>query len=293
MRRTRAVWSIALALCGFPAVCGAQTPPVAVVRSVQVTEEAGVTVVTIQADGPLPVVTPRTMDGPPRVYFDLPGVVPERAGMTYARGAGVVDRARFALNSAKPLVSRVVLDLPYAQQVRLNTEERQNGRIRAFVGPGAGAALSVPSPSLAPVPAVSTVPFSAPAVVPKPVVRVSRGLAVAPLARALGRLDEQRAVLVSIEAGENVEPDRLWSANTAFIELRLLAETAAPVSLSAPARDLLMSSCTLAAVAIRLRIDGRAGDSGEARRNASSAAAGALMLFDRVCATGSCAVPAR
>ncbi|MGE0360839.1 MAG: hypothetical protein AB7H93_05720 [Vicinamibacterales bacterium] len=95
-----------------PAAAGAGRQAAAVrLTAVAVAADGGVVQVSVRAAGQLPAVNPvRTTEGPPRLFVDLPGIVP---GDVPARlpGAGPVLRVRTALNSVDPPVTRVVLDL--------------------------------------------------------------------------------------------------------------------------------------------------------------------------------------
>jgi hypothetical protein len=85
--------------------------------AVAVSADGNVVQVSLRADGPLPPVTAaRTTEGPPRLFVDLPGVMP---GDVPARlsGAGPVLRVRTALNATDPPVTRVVFDLARAVTV--------------------------------------------------------------------------------------------------------------------------------------------------------------------------------
>jgi hypothetical protein len=56
----------------------------------------------------------------------------------------------------------------------------------------------------------------------------------------------------------------------------------------APTHELLLASCTLGATASRLGIEASRDRNQDVRKNAASAAAGALMFFDRACADLGC-----
>jgi hypothetical protein len=297
-------WLVLSIVVGCPAVSAAQAPRAVVITSVDVSVSVsgGATVVTIQANGPLPSVVRHSLLDPPRVYFDFPEVTPKASGMTQLPGAGVVGRARVALNSAEPLVTRVVLDLPALQPVRVDDAERQNGRIRVYVGavsdaPSARAGAAAASESSPGKPS-STIPVVA---VPAQAINPSAGTPTraegtvtrAPFAAALSRIEAQRALLASIEAGTNVDAGQLRFANAEFTELRQLIGVMSQQDVAVPVRELLVSSCTLGAAATKLRLDSLAVDTPAARRNAGSAAAGALMLLDRACASLSCSVQPR
>jgi hypothetical protein len=298
-------WIVVLALAASTSAAAFQVGTGVVLRSVQVTVDAGVTVVTIEADAALPAPTPHSLDSPSRIYVDFPGVVPKAKGTTQVPGAGVVDRVRIAQNSSDPDVTRVVLDLPQLEPIRVNADERQSGRIRLFVGRGAESARSggvppaattpvaaprAPAPLPAPprpisAPAERSAPPAAPAPRP-PAGDIERYRAV--FSEPLQRIQAQRSVLSAIDVGANVAADTLRRANLEFNDLRRLLGGAAPAAAAKSAHDLLVASCTLGATATRLRLDAPGDDSLKARQNAGSAAAGSLMLLDRACATLNC-----
>src|SRR5687768_3789358 len=70
----------------------------------------GTTTMILEADGELPEPVSDAIDGPPRVYLDLHGVTPGESIGPPGSDA-LVRRTRVALNSASPLVTRVVFDL--------------------------------------------------------------------------------------------------------------------------------------------------------------------------------------
>ncbi len=79
--------------------------------SVTVQDTAGGVSVTLRATGRLKLQNlSETADPPPRVFIDLAEVRPG-AGTTTIVGRGPLRRVRMAVNSTKPLVTRVVLDL--------------------------------------------------------------------------------------------------------------------------------------------------------------------------------------
>lgn len=155
-------------LTGLTPARAAEQSTGSVVRAIQIAEDGGITRVTIEADGPLPLPRSASLKDPPRIYFDLEGVTDTISETTVAQRGGVVSRVRVALRTASPKVTRVVLDLTRLESYRVDTDERQAGRIRVIVGsesaigPGPatrGAAL----PPAAPVPANSSSPPVAPA----------------------------------------------------------------------------------------------------------------------------------
>src|SRR5262245_31002113 len=105
MKLTRGVLmgSLVLAggLSGYPS---AQERPrsATVVRAISIAARGNETVVTITADGPLPVPTLGVLDDPPRIFVDFNGLRPATAA-TIASREPSIRRVRVALNSANPL----------------------------------------------------------------------------------------------------------------------------------------------------------------------------------------------
>ena len=109
----------------------------------------------------------------------------------------------------------------------------------------------------------------------------------------LPRMEALRALVVRIDAGENISADTLVPAAQEFTELRRSLEAVQPPVALAVTHDLLMTSCTFGAMASRLGIDAAREGNLEIRGRAASAAAGSLMLFDRACVDLGCAKPPR
>ncbi len=94
------------------------------VRSITVLPAAdGSARVVIEADGALSPAESDVLNGPPRIYFDFPGLLPAD------RGAEVTDspairRVRVALHSSEPRVTRVVIDLvrPTTHRIEPSTD---------------------------------------------------------------------------------------------------------------------------------------------------------------------------
>lgn len=171
------------------------------------------------------------------------------------------------------------------------------------IGPPASAPVSatpVPAPAVTPAPmperppARSSSPASAPPRVsapaptlpPPPAKDVERYRRQ--IAPALDRLRLQEPLLASLDNAESQTMDRVQLAVEEFERLRVeLAGTRPPDSLRSQ-HDMLIQSTTLALMATRLRLEAfRTSDPGTLR-NAASAAAGATLLLDRVCADLGC-----
>lgn len=125
-------------------------PAGAVLTSIETVFEGGVTIVTIQSDGPLPEAEANILDGPPRIYFDLSGVRPRNGRPSVAKGAGIVSRVRIAPRSVNPHVTRVVLDLTRLQDYQVQSGERQEGRI-VIIAPVEVSTAQVTSSAVRPV----------------------------------------------------------------------------------------------------------------------------------------------
>ncbi len=337
--RTKCVAYLVVVLMGLMPTRAVGQSTGTVVRAIQIVEDGGITRVTIDADGPLPLPSSESLTNPARIFLDLAGVTPKVRATTVAQSGGVVSRVRVALHAASPRVTRVVLDLTRPETYRVDIDARQPQRIRVIVGaesainPAPPTRGVSPSPTV-PVPANSSSTSVAPARIgglpaapvfnPKPATVEGSGTAAPapspPIARpsearspvlspqeprpalpvrevevyrkqisgALARLEVLRAVVARIDGGENVGADILASAVREFTDLRRILEPVQPSAVLAVTHDLLMNSCTLGAMASRLGIDAIQSSNLETRRRAESAAAGALMIFDRACADLGC-----
>jgi hypothetical protein len=99
----------------------------------------------------------------------------------------------------------------------------------------------------------------------------------------LNRLRVLRALLTDIDEQELKPPEGLPAARAELSAvIRVLAGVGPPDSLK-PTHDLLLRSASLAMMSATLRADAGMRADPTAIRNASSAAAGALLLLDRVC----------
>ena len=354
------VWLLASA----PAL--AQTGPLIILTSVQVSGEGNSAVVVIEADGPLPVPVAGRVESPARFFLDLPGII---TGTHGSRGKGhpPIDRVRVGLHSSNPPVTRVVLDLAQHRPVQIDTDARQAGRIRLIVGvdavgtdaptvepepraepqsplnamppasvasadPPANRPVTEPTgrPQQALLPPVMPMPPGAaetppptptprpreepPAPRPEPrkeppphgpeprkeppppaVYPVKSGASPAKpstgdvsryrveVEQPLNRLRVLRALLTQIDQQELKAPDGLPEARAELSAIiRVLAGVHPPDSLK-PTHDLLVRSASLGMMSATLRANAGVRTDPTAIRNASSAAAGALLLLDRVC----------
>jgi len=323
MRTRCAAYLVFVMIAGLTPARAAGQPTGAVVRGIQIVEEGAITRVTIDAEGALPLPVPKSLEDPPRIYLDLAGVTHKIRGTTAAQRGGVVSRVRVALYTISPPVTRVVLDLTRVESYRVDLDARQPGRISVIVGsesainPGQTTLRAV-APPAAPVSANSS-PSAAPARIARmPASPVSVGNSTPAIAKAvrspvlspeeprpplpvrevelyrkqtygeLARMSALRALVARIDAGENVGSETLASAAQEFTDLRRKLEAVRPSAVLAVTHDLLMTSCTLGAMASRLGMDAALGSNPETRQHAQSAAAGSLMLFDRACADLGC-----
>jgi hypothetical protein len=132
-----------------------------VLRSIGVSTVGSEAVVTIEANGPLPSPTLGTVDGPPRIFLDFPGVRARTAGVARSVDARI-QRVRVGLFSATPVVTRVVIDLLSHQPHRV---ELATGRVMVFIG---SATAPAPVPALPPPAAAAPPPTPPPPTPPRP-----------------------------------------------------------------------------------------------------------------------------
>lgn len=263
----------------------------------------GVTIVAIEADGPLPTPTVGVLDGPPRIYLDFPGIVGQTQSIR-AEGDPSIRRVRVATHSQNPLVTRVVIDLVRPTPHRLEASPEAPARLTVLVGsPGETGGPSSAPPSAAPPPAPVPVPPPSPAAstpsspisVPPPSPLASPPPArlaapraepyLAQLAPLLARLENLRPVLVAIDKQEDQQAVNLQRAIDELGAIGRALITVRPPRAMTEAHDQLLQSCTLGTQAARGRIEFTAGGNATVGWNAASAAAGALLLLDRARAT--------
>jgi len=123
-----------------------QAPPLLAIRAITITASQSALIITIEATGALPVPSSGVVEGPPRIFFDFPGVALQAPVVTSSSDPRL-RRVRAGVHSAKPLVTRVVLDLVALQPYRL---EQGPGLVRVIVG----AAQGQLSKGIAPVPSL-------------------------------------------------------------------------------------------------------------------------------------------
>ncbi len=95
-------------------------------------------------------------------------------------------------------------------------------------------------------------------------------------------------MITAIDADETVSIEVLRSEGADLRDLRRVLEAVTPSSVMRSSHDLLIASCTFGAMAASLRVDAVGDNSLDARRQASAAAAGSLMLFEQACANLGC-----
>ena len=127
-----------------------QTAGAIAIKAISTAKDGSSVIVTIEGTGTLPLPTSGAADGPPRIFFDFPGVA-LRAPAVTASTDPRIRRIRAAVNSVRPLVTRVVLDLVALEPYRL---EGGPGRVRVIVGEagnvfarGIGPVPSLPEPA--------------------------------------------------------------------------------------------------------------------------------------------------
>lgn len=198
-----------------------------------------------EASAPLPAPEVRQLSSPSRLYFDLPGFTPGRT-RHWAVGLGAVRQVRAALNQPAPPLTRVVIDLDAATSWRV---ERSPS--------GLEFAVIVATPA---VPGVSAPPAA----------------------------DRTRQIADRLHSlGPALEAMRDWSGpsdaelTTVIAEAEALAEGARAARMSGTREALLVSGAAEAVLAAARARAAALGDGSEqSRRNAISAAAGALLLLD-------------
>ena len=240
-----------------------------ILRSVQIESGPDSVIVTMHASGPLPLPRVGVLSDPARIYLDLAGVAPATSGNAQSPDA-LVRGVRVAVNQPDPLVTRVVIDLSRPASRRVDVSQRSSGRIRVVVGDRLAADVRTPSSADTP-----PVPRATPT---RPARPIENARANAPLAAAAAQLERLRPLLTSIDARNDVPEASLRDALNELAALRqILANTRA-----SEAQDVLLKACVLATAAVDARIDAQQRADSARAWNAASAAAGALMMLDRV-----------
>jgi hypothetical protein len=224
-------------------------------------------VVVITAAGALPAPTVGVLHAPERIYLDLAGVSTRTLRV---QGDGdLVASVRIAQHDLTPLVARVVLDLNRASRYSVNSAARESGRIEIALTPSAAVSTAAAPDKAAPpaMPAVRSKTTNA-----------ARERYVARVEQTLGDVSALQSVLRDLDRKTPVPPERLQPAQAELGRLRTTVESLRPPLDLTEAHDLLRSAIGFAASALDLASSSTAG----VPDNASSAAAGAVMLFERI-----------
>jgi hypothetical protein len=250
---------LAVLLLTAPGVAVAQPasaqPPTVALKSVTVSEGP---VVVITAAGPLPVPRVGVLQGPDRIYLDVAGVA-SRALSVGGDGMLVLS-IRVAQRRLDPALARIVIDLKQPCRYSLNTTQRASGRLELTLTSGAA----------------SPVTFVARAAPSQITGGAGERRYLASVQPALDRLATLRSVLHEIDTGTSVTSERLEAAQSELTRLRQTVDRVKPARAVEDTNDLLKSVIGFASTALSLS----ASSSGSP--NAASAAAGALLMLDRV-----------
>ena len=252
MRAFPLAWCLVLAALS---PLGAQSPGPVRARTTSlaaVDVTPGPTIVITSA-GPLPAPTVGVLHSPERIYLDLAGVSSRAMS---AQGDGqLVTTVRVAQHSLDPLVVRVVIDLKQPSRYSVNVTQRESGRLEM---------------SLAATTAIADTSR------PK-ATSVSAQRYIARVEQMLSGASSLRGVLAELDRKAPVPPDRLQQAQADLGRIRGTVDALHPPASLSDAHDLLRSALGFAATSLSLASSSTAAVSG----NASSAAAGALMMLDR------------
>ena len=105
---------------------------------------------------------------------------------------------------------------------------------------------------------------------------------------SLDRIRLQQPLLMSLDAGEPQAADRMQMAVAEFERIRQDFVAFKPPETMAGYHSMLVQSSTLGLMAFTLRLDAFRTSDASTTRNASSAAAGAVLLIERACAVLKC-----
>lgn len=224
-------------------------------QQVRTDVDGGGVTLTFTASGAVVPTPVKLLEEPFRLYFDLPGVRPG-AERRWSVGDGVVRQVRAALNQRDPIVTRVVIDLadraswkiePGGSPREFRITVTPAGLPRADAGAGAG---------------------GAPEATPDRSAHIALGL------------DALAPTLEAIRAGDGPS-----DAALTVLLARAEALAAAARALRGPdtAHDALLRATADAVLsAARARAAAVASSDAQAHANAVSAAAGAILLIDRL-----------
>jgi hypothetical protein len=256
-------WMLAATLFNAALTTGGQAPALHATPGVAISTVAirQGSVIAIDATGPLPLPRVGMLKNPDRLYLDFDGV---SSRTLRVRGDDrLVTSVRAALNSVAPKVTRVVIDLSAPCRYSLEMSQRTTGHLEIAL---TSVASDIdPRASSAPPPARLATRDAA----------TRRYLAL--IEPALSRLDVLREVLRDLDARRIPAVDHVATAQSQLTAFRRTLEGAKPASPVHEAHDLLKSVIGFASTALALSSDA----SGAVPPNASSAAAGALLMLER------------
>lgn len=247
----------------------AQLPSLVSVRAEDTPGGLVITFRTTEAAVPTAV---KRLEDPERLYFDIPGFVPGQQP-SWAVGIGPVRRVRAALNKAQPARTRVVIELTERRPWHVEPGASPREFRLVVEGAAAPAPKAIPSEFAAAArKAAQAAPPVLPPAPPDERTRIaSRLFALAPALDAMrmgtGPSDAELVIVIA--------------------EAEALAAAARVVRVSGAAEDLLLSGAADALLnAGRARAAALGSGDAQARANAMSAAAGALLLIDHMRARG-------
>ncbi len=273
----------------------AAQPSLRTVRLSQV--ENDVATVVVESSGALPEpVSGVSTSPPPRVYLDFTDVLPTSDIGPVAPNP-IVTRIRVAPHSADPLITRVVINLSKAIPYRIDASARSQGRILVILGAQASeskasTAAQQPARTATPPPTPSSSSGSGPpsrsSSATPPGSSPSRGRGqvledqyAVRVSSALLRLHALRPLLESIDRRADQVSGDLDAAAKEFDAIAAVFSAIKPPSSRQATHALLLRTCTLGARAVRLRQENANTNDPTAGWDAASAAAGALLMFDR------------
>lgn len=271
-------------------------------RGITVVPTGDGTAVVIEAHGALPQPSSGFANNPARVYLDFNDVLPGSAVPPIVENP-LVRRVRVAEHNPSPLVTRVVIDLVKTTTYRIDSSNRNQGRIVVLLGSADSAALppaQTPPARQSPVATKSQPPPQPASGASSPARGVAGGASPqtpAPTASspgpapeyaygvrvsaALVRLHALRPLLESIDRQADPLQGNPDVAVGEFEEIGKLLAAIKPPRSREGTHALLQRACTMGARAVRMRQDGARTTDPTAALNAASAAAGALMMLDR------------
>jgi hypothetical protein len=110
------------------------------------------------------------------------------------------------------------------------------------------------------------------------------------LSDSIERFESHRVVIGGIDMERHVTVQTLEAVGAELKSLQAKLQPLKPSAELRPTHDLLLASIALGVNAVGLRLEAERRDDATGRHNAASAAAGALMLFDRACVVLGCAL---